>query len=147
MIAAGYLVDVRGIRVGLEAIDLEAVAQKGGDFDADQLGDALEQASAPAHVLAAYLEHASDRKTVVFVPTVALAHRMAETFRQAGVAAEALDGSTDAQLRLGIPRTAAGRGDQSRPRMSACWSRGGTSRLSSASWSRRQPGHRSNTPR
>ena len=102
MIAAGYLVDVRGIRVGLEAIDLEAVAQKGGDFDADQLGDALEQASAPAHVLAAYLKHASDRKTVVFVLTVALAHRMAETFRQAGVAAEALDGSTDPQLRLGI---------------------------------------------
>jgi superfamily II DNA or RNA helicase len=102
MIAAGYLVDVRGIRVGLEAIDLETVAQKGGDFDADQLGDALEQASAPAHVLAAYLEHARDRKTVVFVPTVALAHRMAETFRQAGVAAEALDGSTDPQRRLGI---------------------------------------------
>ena len=94
MIAAGYLADVRGVRVGLEAVDLDAVAQSGGDFDADALGDALEQAAAPAHVLAAYRQHAEGRKTVVFVPTVALAHRMATVFRDAGIPAEAVDGTT-----------------------------------------------------
>ena len=96
MIAAGYLADVRGVRVGLEAVDLDAVTQSGGDFDADALGDALEQAAAPApaHVLAAYRQHAEGRKTVVFVPTVALAHRMAAAFRDAGVPAEAVDGTT-----------------------------------------------------
>ena len=94
MIAAGYLADVRGVRVGLDAVDLDAVAQSGGDFDADALGDALEQAAAPAHVLAAYRQHAEGRKTVVFVPTVALAHRMATVFRDAGIPAEAVDGTT-----------------------------------------------------
>ena len=99
MIAAGYLADVRGVRVGLEAVDLDAVAQSGGDFDADALGDALEQAAAPAHVLAAYRQHAEGRKTVVFVPTVALAHRMAAVFRDAGVPAEAVDGTTPFEQR------------------------------------------------
>ncbi len=99
IIQAGYLADVRGVRVGLEAVDLDAVAQSGGDFDADALGDALEQAAAPAHVLAAYRQHAEGRKTVVFVPTVALAHRMAAVFRDAGIPAEALDGTTPLEHR------------------------------------------------
>ena len=99
MIAAGYLADVRGVRVGLEAVDLDAVTQSGGDFDADALGDALEQAAAPAHVLAAYRRHAEGRKTVVFVPTVALAHRMAAAFRDAGIPAEAIDGTTPMEKR------------------------------------------------
>jgi superfamily II DNA or RNA helicase len=99
MIAAGYLADVRGVRVGLEAVDLDAVAQASGDFDPDALGDALEQAAAPAHVVAAYREHAEGRKTVVFVPTVALAHRMASVFRDAGIPAEAVDGTTALERR------------------------------------------------
>jgi hypothetical protein len=75
MIRAGYLADVRGLRVGLEAVDLDQVAQSGGDYQAEALGTALEQASAPRHVLAAYQRHAVGRKTLVFVPTVALAYR------------------------------------------------------------------------
>jgi superfamily II DNA or RNA helicase len=54
MIRAGYLTDVRGIRVGLEQINLDQVAQSGGDYQADALGAALEQAAAPQHVLHAY---------------------------------------------------------------------------------------------
>ena len=99
MIHAGYLADVRGVRVGLEAIDLDAVTQAGGDFDADALGDALEQAAAPAHVVAAYRQHANARKTVVFVPTVTLAHRMARLFRESGIPAEAVDGTTPMEHR------------------------------------------------
>ncbi len=78
------------------------MAESGGDFDADALGNALEHASAPAHVLAAYRQHGEQRKTVVFVPTVALAHRMATVFRDAGITAEALDGGTDHDRRRGI---------------------------------------------
>ena len=44
MIRAGYLADIRGIRVGLESVDLDNVAQSGGDYQADALGAALEQA-------------------------------------------------------------------------------------------------------
>ena len=96
MIRAGYLADIRGVRVGLEQVKLDEVEQSGGDFDADALGTALEQASAPLHVLAAYRQHATGRKAIVFVPTVALAHRMAAVFRDGGIRAEALDGTTPA---------------------------------------------------
>jgi superfamily II DNA or RNA helicase len=102
MIRAGYLADVRGIRVGLESIDLDTVAQSGGDYQPDALGQALEQAAAPQHVLAAYQAHAQDRTAVVFVPTVALAHRMAGVFRAAGIPAEALDGTTPGEERRAI---------------------------------------------
>jgi superfamily II DNA or RNA helicase len=102
MIRAGYLADVRGVRVGLEEMDLNAVDQSNGDFDADALGAALENASAPLHVLAAYREHASGRKAVVFAPTVMLARRMASVFREAGIRAEALDGTTPREERKGI---------------------------------------------
>jgi superfamily II DNA or RNA helicase len=102
MIRAGYLADVRGVRVGLEQVNLDAVQQSGGDFDAEALGDALEQASAPLHVLAAYREHAMGRKAVVFAPTVALAHRIAAVFRDAGIRAEAIDGKTPPEERHGI---------------------------------------------
>lgn len=102
MIRAGYLADVRGIRVGLESVDLDQVTQSGGDYQADALGEALEQAAAPQHVLAAYQAHARNRTAVVFVPTVALAHRMAGAFRTAGIAGEALDATTPGDERHAI---------------------------------------------
>jgi superfamily II DNA or RNA helicase len=101
MIRAGYLADVRGVRVGLET-NLDQIAQTGGDFDAEALGGALEQAAAPRHVLAAYRAHASGRKVLLFVPTVALAHTMAAAFRDAGIPAEALDATTPPERRRGI---------------------------------------------
>jgi len=101
MIRAGYLADVRGVRVGLDA-NLDEVAQTGGDFDPDALAGALEEASAPGHVLVAYREHAAGRKAAVFVPNVALAHRMARVFRDGGIPAEALDGTTHPIRRRGI---------------------------------------------
>jgi len=102
MIRAGYLADVRGVRVGLESVDLDTVAQAGGDYQADALGEALEHAAAPQHVLAAYQAHAAGRTAVVFVPTVALAHRMASVFRAGGIPAEALDGTTRSEQRHAI---------------------------------------------
>ena len=102
MIRAGYLADVRGVRVGLEQVDLDKVAQTGGDYQPDALGEALEQAAAPQHVLAAYQAHAADRTAVVFVPTVALAHHMASVFQAAGIPAEALDGTTPIEQRHAI---------------------------------------------
>jgi len=102
MIRAGYLADMRGIRVGLESVDLDKVAQSGGDYQADALGAALELAAAPRHVLAAYQAHAQDRTAVVFVPTVALAHHMADVFRAAGIRAGALGGTTPGEQRHAI---------------------------------------------
>jgi superfamily II DNA or RNA helicase len=53
-------------------------------------------------VLTAYRQHATGRKAIVFVPTVALAHRTATVFREAGIRAEALDGKTPWEQRRAI---------------------------------------------
>ena len=89
----GYLADVRGIRVGLET-RLEDVSQSGGDFDQEQLGEALEAASAPEHAVRVYQRHADGRKALLFAPTVKLARTFAAVFREAGIPAEAVDGTT-----------------------------------------------------
>ena len=101
MIRAGYLADLRAVRVQIAA-DLDAVHTRAGDLVAGELEDALREANAPEHAVAAYLEHAAGRKALVFTPTVRLAHEIAEAFQAAGVAAEALDGTTDLDERRGI---------------------------------------------
>src|SRR6266511_3997838 len=101
MIGAGYLVDLRGLRVRL-VVDFSRVRVSHGDFvDADAAA-ALTAADAPAHACAAYLEHAAGRKALLFTPTVELAHLMAEAFRKRGVAAEAVDGSLPLDERRAI---------------------------------------------
>ena len=59
-------------------------------------------ANAPAQVLAAFQTHAAERKALLFTPTVALAYAMADTFRTAGIPAEALDGTTPLATRRAI---------------------------------------------
>nr|MBA2240678.1 DEAD/DEAH box helicase [Solirubrobacterales bacterium] len=93
MIRAGYLCNLQGIRVGID-LDLREVKQSRGDFQAEDLGQALSRSGAVADVLDAYRDHASERKAIIFCPTVALAHEMAETFRSAGIAAGSVDGRT-----------------------------------------------------
>jgi ATP-dependent helicase IRC3 len=103
MITAGYLCDLRAVRITIQA-DLDQVHTRHGDFVDSELESALLNADAPQHVVAAYQEHAPDRKALVFTPTVRLAHAMAEAFRQAGVSAEALDGTTPLEERRGMLR-------------------------------------------
>jgi len=97
----GYLCDLRALRVLLDA-DLGGLHSRGGDFVAAESAAALLDADAPAHIVAAYLEHAADRKALVFTPTVAVAEAVAAAFRETGVAAEALDGTTPTGERRAI---------------------------------------------
>ncbi|RPK69044.1 ATP-dependent RNA helicase DbpA [Streptomyces sp. ADI96-15] len=92
MISDGYLCDVRGKRVTVKGLDLDAVKTRGGDLVDGQLGQALDDSGA-AHVIAeAYQQHAADRPGVVFTPTVATAQSMAKAFTTAGIAAAAIWG-------------------------------------------------------
>jgi ATP-dependent helicase IRC3 len=93
MVRNGYLCPPRGKRISLD-FDLSKVKKSHGDFQADALADALEGADAPDQVLASYREHGEDRKTLIFTPNVAMAHHMATVFRDDGIAAEAVDGTT-----------------------------------------------------
>jgi hypothetical protein len=101
MMQAGYLVDLRALQVLLQA-DFDALRTPQGDFVEAELERLLLAANAPAQVLAAFQAHAADRKALLFTPTVALAYAMAETFRTAGIPAEALDGTTPLATRRAI---------------------------------------------
>lgn len=99
MIERGYLSDVRGVQVKLRNLDLQQVKMSGRDYQQGALGEALTDADAPSAAVAAWLEHAKGRKGILFAPTVELAYLTAETFRLAGVRAEAIHGEMDPEDR------------------------------------------------
>jgi superfamily II DNA or RNA helicase len=101
MVDQGYLCPPRGKRISVD-VDLSKVKKSHGDFQADDLAEALENADALDDILATYVEHGEDRKTLIFCPTVAMAHHTAAVFRDAGLAAEAVDGTTPEDERHGI---------------------------------------------
>jgi superfamily II DNA or RNA helicase len=102
MIRQGYLADLRAIRVTLEDLNLKAVKKSGGDFQAEALGSAMEDAHALEHAVEAWREHAEGRRTIAFFPTVATSIAAAALFREAGVRAQHLDGETPAEHRRAI---------------------------------------------
>ncbi len=93
-IRSGYLSDVRGLRIGLQGLDLSNVRVSRGDYQAGDAGRALEAADAPQAIARAWAEHAADRRTLVFTPTVATAAAVAEAFTGAGVRAAWVSGET-----------------------------------------------------
>src|SRR3989449_11371593 len=101
MMQAGYLVDLRALQVLLQA-NFDALRTQQGDFVEAELEPLLLAATAPAQLLAAFQAHAAERKALLFTPTVALAYAMADTFRTAGIPAEALDGTTPLATRRAI---------------------------------------------
>lgn len=92
MIEDGYLCDVRGKRVIVDGLDLDAVKTRHGDLQDGQLGQALDDSGAAKVVAEAYRQHATDRPGVVFTPTVDTAQSMAEAFTAAGIPAAAIWG-------------------------------------------------------
>ena len=91
MIRKRYLIKARGIAVEVPELDLTRVKGK-ADFNDADLGDALAEALAPELVAKAYVEHASDRKGILFAPTVASAYLFAEALREAGITADTIHG-------------------------------------------------------
>jgi hypothetical protein len=99
MIQAGYLCDLRAVRVQVE-LNLDGLKVRAGDFGDEELGRALVESEAPEHALAAYQQHAAGRKTLIFTPTVEVARLMAETFAAAGLAARWVSGETPREERV-----------------------------------------------
>ena len=102
MIAAGYLSDLRALRVRLDT-DFNRLHVRAGDYDRE-VEQALLDANAPEHAARAHLEHASGRRALVFTPTVAVAHAMADAMTRFGIVAEALDGETRIEVRRAMLR-------------------------------------------
>ena len=92
MIRAGYLLPPRGKRIVVDDLDLAKVKKSGGDFQASDLGEALEASLAPEAVAKAYVEHASDRTGILFAPTVEAAYTFADELNAVGIKTEVVHG-------------------------------------------------------
>jgi len=95
-VADGYLVPIRAKCLPLE-IDLTAVKVSHGDYQAGELGSALDPYLPEiARVMA---DECAGKKTVCFLPLVATAERMAEELNRAGLRAVAASGYDTAEER------------------------------------------------
>lgn len=101
-IRSGWLADVRAKRVVLDRFNIGDVKVRRGEYDAGSAGMALELADAPQHIVAAWMEHALGRRTLVFTPTVALAASVRDAFLHAGVRAAMVSGTTDLDERRAL---------------------------------------------
>jgi ATP-dependent helicase IRC3 len=103
MIRAGYLSDIKGIRVRTEA-DLSSVGTRQGDFIESQLSLAVNTPERNNAIVGAYLQNAANRKTIGFCVDVAHAEDLAQAFNDNGVIARALSGKTPEDERKEILR-------------------------------------------
>jgi superfamily II DNA or RNA helicase len=93
----GLLVRPRGKVVVAEHLDLGSARVSRGDYVDADLGAMVTQDA--AEIAKAWVEHAENRITIAFVPTVAAADELRDAFLAQGVTAEAVTGSTPATER------------------------------------------------
>ncbi|MEW6572943.1 MAG: DEAD/DEAH box helicase [Bacillota bacterium] len=98
MVRAGYLCDIRGIRVSTGA-DLSKVATRRGDFVESQLSLAVNTPERNGIVVAAYLHYAAGRKALAFTVDVQHAKDLAIAFKENGVEAKVISGNTPEEER------------------------------------------------
>ena len=97
LIRSGHLVDVRFKRVLVDGLDLTKahVSKIGGsrDLEPGSLAEVMDKAGAFGVVAEAYARYAADRSGLVFTPTVASAHSVADALTDRGITAEVVHGS------------------------------------------------------
>lgn len=94
LVRRGYLVPPRGVRVRIAGLDMSKMRTVAGDLRGREVAQAMHDALAPAAIARAYLEHAKGRPAIAFLPSVALSQEQAEAFREHGVNAVHIDGTT-----------------------------------------------------
>lgn len=93
LIAEGYLVEPRVFTVPkAEQPDLRGVRVARGDYASELLEQAMNRQSLVGNIVEHWKKHADGTRTVVFAVSVAHSKHITERFREAGVAAEHLDG-------------------------------------------------------
>lgn len=91
-IANGHLVMPHGKVVVADHLDLKAAKVTAGDYQDGQLGEMIAQDA--AQIVQAWLDHADNRVTAGFFPTVESAREIHAAFIARGVAAEIVTGET-----------------------------------------------------
>lgn len=103
MIKHGYLVQPRAYTEDLGGLDLGTVKRSRGDFQANDLGEALEEAGLAQSLPGVWKQYASGRPTIVFTPTVATAESVSKSFEiEHGVRSAVVSGATPREERLKI---------------------------------------------
>lgn len=92
LIRAGYLCDLRGIRIET-GVDLSSAKVKRGDFVESELSEVLNTPARNKLIVESYLQHAADRKAIVFCADVAHVEAVTEAFKAAGVSAACVYGA------------------------------------------------------
>ncbi len=87
-VANGWLVRPRCVYVKVDDLDLSRVKQSRGDYQAADLGEAIEESMAPEAIVKAMREHAPDRPTILFAPLVSTATLIRDELRANGFTAE-----------------------------------------------------------
>lgn len=103
LIDDGFLVEPRVFTVpAADLPDLSKVKIKGGDYDEGALATAVDQTGLVGNIVEHWMRHGGDRQTVAFAVNVEHSRHIAQRFRDAGVAAEHLDGTTPTDERDAI---------------------------------------------
>lgn len=105
---AGFLVPARYFSVSEP--DLRRVRVTAGDYNQGDLDRTMNQAPLIGNIVEHWLEHAAQRRTVVFATSIAHSLALAQEFIEQGVSAEHVDASTPQDAREAIfSRFASGR--------------------------------------
>lgn len=96
-----YLVQPRwlGIATG---ISLKGVKTSAGDYQASQLAERFDTERGRQIIVQAYQQYGAGRRAIAFTASVAGAHDLAAAFRDVGITAAAIDGTTDKEVRRRI---------------------------------------------
>ena len=95
LIAEGFLVEPRVFTVRpSELPDLSGVRTRRGDYDERALAAAVDRQPLVGNIVEHWQRLADGRRTVAFAVSVEHSRHIAERFREAGIAAEHLDGTT-----------------------------------------------------
>jgi len=103
LIDEGHLVEPRVFTVPTESLpDLSSVRMKRGDYDQRALAEAVDSKMLVGNLVEHWMRHTEGVRTVAFAVSVAHSQHIAEQFRNAGVAAEHIDGGTPTEERDAI---------------------------------------------
>lgn len=97
-----FLVKPRGKRIRVKDLMLDQVRKSRGDYQDDDLGQAMEDADAGNAIAKAYLEHTPGKRAAMFCPNVSSARRFADDLNEAGIPTEVVVGTTPSHERAAI---------------------------------------------
>lgn len=98
MIKAGYLSNVEGRRI-LTNLTFDRIRSQNGDFNLEDLAEAVNTPERNAFIVEKFAEYAATRKAIAFCVDVAHCQKLAEEFRKNGIKAAAVWGDMETDKR------------------------------------------------